>query len=107
MPFALPWIEVPGQDLFSVLERTKEPLGSRGGKGFAAAPSLAHDLRRPFGTWYSQQNPDKVRELAQLMGHSDLPQLMKRASPTKSVREPGWRGCKDSSFLCPASAGPA
>jgi hypothetical protein len=59
MPFALPGIEVPRQDCFGVLERMKEPLGSRGGKGFAAPPSLAHDLRRTLGTWYSQQNQGK------------------------------------------------
>jgi len=38
-----------------------------------------HDLRRTFGTWFLQQNPDKARELAELMGHSDLSQVMKYA----------------------------
>ena len=79
MPFALPGIEVPGQDLVGVLERTKEPLSSRGGKRFAAPPSLAHDLRGTFGTWFLQQHPDKVRELAELMGHSDLSQVNEEA----------------------------
>lgn len=38
-----------------------------------------HDLRRTFGTWYLQENPGHVRELAELMGHSDLSQVMKYA----------------------------
>jgi integrase/recombinase XerD len=38
-----------------------------------------HDLRRTFGTWYLQENPHQVRELAELMGHSDLSQVMKYA----------------------------
>lgn len=38
-----------------------------------------HDLRRTFGTWFLQANPDKARELAELMGHSDLSQVMKYA----------------------------
>src|SRR5215204_6274019 len=38
-----------------------------------------HDLRRPFGTWFLQANPGHVRELAELMGHSDLSQVMKYA----------------------------
>ena len=38
-----------------------------------------HDLRRTFGTWYLQANPGQVRELAELMGHSDLSQVMKYA----------------------------
>ena len=38
-----------------------------------------HDLRRTFGTWFLQQNPEKARELAELMGHSDLSQVMKYA----------------------------
>jgi site-specific recombinase XerD len=38
-----------------------------------------HDLRRTFGTWYLQANPGHVRELAELMGHSDLSQVMKYA----------------------------
>jgi len=40
------------------------------------------------------------------MGHSDLSQVRSMPSPTKSAREPGWRGCKGSSFLSPAPAGP-
>ena len=38
-----------------------------------------HDLRRTFGTWYLQENPGQMRELAELMGHSDLSQVMKYA----------------------------
>ncbi len=38
-----------------------------------------HDLRRTFGTWYLQDNPGQLRELAELMGHSDLSQVMKYA----------------------------
>jgi hypothetical protein len=34
---------------------------------------------RTFGTWYLQANPGHVRELAELMGHSDLSQVMKYA----------------------------
>jgi site-specific recombinase XerC len=35
-----------------------------------------HDLNRTFGTWFLQANPGHVRELAELMGHSDLSQVM-------------------------------
>ena len=46
-----------------------------------------HDLRRTFGTRYLQDNPGQVRELAELMGHSDLSQVMKYAlSDEKSAR---------------------
>lgn len=38
-----------------------------------------HDLRRTFGTWYLQENPGQFIELAELMGHSDLSQVMKYA----------------------------
>lgn len=38
-----------------------------------------HDLRRTFGTWYLQDNPGQFVELAELMGHSDLSQVMKYA----------------------------
>lgn len=38
-----------------------------------------HDLRRTFATWYLQENPTHHRELAELMGHSDLSQVMKYA----------------------------
>ena len=34
-----------------------------------------HDLRRTFGTWYLQDNPGQLRELAELMGHSDCRRL--------------------------------
>ncbi len=47
-----------------------------------------HDLRRTFGTWFLQANPGHVRELAQLMGHSDLSQVMKYAlSDEQRARE--------------------
>ena len=32
-----------------------------------------------MGTRFVQQNPEKARELAELMGHSDLGQVMKYA----------------------------
>ena len=38
-----------------------------------------HDLRRTFGTWYLQDNPGQFVEVAELMGHSDLSQVMKYA----------------------------
>lgn len=38
-----------------------------------------HDLRRTFGTWYLQDNPGQFIKLAELMGHSDLSQVMKYA----------------------------
>jgi integrase len=38
-----------------------------------------HDLRRTFGTWYLQDNPGQFIDLADLMGHSDLSQVMKYA----------------------------
>lgn len=38
-----------------------------------------HDLRCTFGTWFLQANPGHVRELAELMGRSDLSQVMKYA----------------------------
>ena len=38
-----------------------------------------HDLRRTFGTWYLQENPSQLIELADLMGHSDLSQVRKYA----------------------------
>lgn len=38
-----------------------------------------HDLRRTFATWFLQENPGQARELAELMGHSDLSQVMKYA----------------------------
>src|SRR5918995_1897617 len=47
-----------------------------------------HDLRRTFGTWFLQANPGHVRELAELMGHSDLSQVMKYAlSDEQRARE--------------------
>ncbi len=47
--------------------------------GIRKADLKPHDLRRTFGTWYLQDNPGQVRELAELMGHSDLSQVMKYA----------------------------
>ncbi|CAN5751476.1 tyrosine recombinase XerC [soil metagenome] len=47
--------------------------------GLGKADITPHDLRRTFGTWFLQANPDKPRELAYLMGHSDLSQVMKYA----------------------------
>ena len=38
-----------------------------------------HDLRRTFGTWYLQENPGQLIELAGLMGHSNLSQVRKYA----------------------------
>lgn len=38
-----------------------------------------HDLRRTFGTWYLQENPRQLIELAELMGHSNLSQVRKYA----------------------------
>ena len=38
-----------------------------------------YDLRRTFGTWFLQANLGYVRKLAELMGHSDLSQVMKYA----------------------------
>jgi integrase len=38
-----------------------------------------HDLRRTFGTWYLQENPAQLVELAELMGHSNLSQVRKYA----------------------------
>ena len=47
--------------------------------GLKKADLKPHDLRRTFGTWFLQANPGHVRELAELMGHSDLSQVMKYA----------------------------
>jgi integrase/recombinase XerD len=47
--------------------------------GIKKAEIKPHDLRRTFGTWFLQANPGHVRELAELMGHSDLAQVMKYA----------------------------
>jgi site-specific recombinase XerD len=47
--------------------------------GIKKAGIKPHDLRRTFGTWFLQANPGHVRELAELMGHSDLSQVMKYA----------------------------
>jgi integrase/recombinase XerD len=38
-----------------------------------------HDLRRTFGTWYLQENPGQLIELAELMGHANLSQVRKYA----------------------------
>ena len=36
-----------------------------------------YDLRRTCGTWYLQENPGQLVELAELMGHSNLSQVRK------------------------------
>ncbi len=36
-------------------------------------------VRRTFGTWYLQENPGQLIELAELMGHSNLSQVRKYA----------------------------
>jgi site-specific recombinase XerD len=38
-----------------------------------------HDLRRTFATWYLSESPEGLRDLAELLGHSDLTQVMKYA----------------------------
>ncbi len=48
-----------------------------------------HDLRQTFGTWFLQANPGHVRELAELMGHSDLSQVMKYALSDKKRARAG------------------
>jgi len=56
--------------------------------GIKKAEIKPHDLRRTFGTWFLQANPGHVRELAELMGHSDLSQVMKYAlSDEQRARE--------------------
>ncbi len=63
-----------------------------------------HDLRRTFGTWYLQANPGHVRELAELMGHSDLSQVTKYAL---SDEERAWAGvAKLQVLLCGGLHGP-
>ncbi len=47
--------------------------------GIKKADIKPHDLRRTFGMSFLQANPGHVRELAELMGHSDLSQVMKYA----------------------------
>jgi integrase/recombinase XerD len=55
--------------------------------GLKKADIKPHDLRRTSGTWFLQANPGHVRELAELMGHSDLSQVMKYAlSDTERAR---------------------
>ena len=38
-----------------------------------------YDLRRTFATWYLAENPEGLRDLAELLGHSDLTQVMEYA----------------------------
>ncbi len=38
-----------------------------------------HDLRHTFGTWYLQENPGQLIELAELIGHSNPSQVRKYA----------------------------
>jgi integrase len=47
--------------------------------GLRKAGIKPHDHRRTVGTWYLPENPRQVTELAELMGHSDLSQVMKYA----------------------------
>jgi integrase/recombinase XerD len=47
--------------------------------GLKKADIKPHDLRRTFGTWYLQENPGQLVELAELMGHSNLSQVRKYA----------------------------
>jgi integrase/recombinase XerD len=47
--------------------------------GIKKAEIKPHDLRRTFGTWYLQENPGQLVELAGLMGHSNLSQVRKYA----------------------------
>jgi hypothetical protein len=45
-------------------------------------------LRKTFGTWFLQANPGYVRELAELMAHCGLRQVMKYAlSDERRARE--------------------
>jgi integrase/recombinase XerD len=57
--------------------------------GLKKADIKPHDLRRTFGTWFLQANPGHVRELAELMGHSDLSQVMKYALSDKQRARAG------------------
>jgi integrase/recombinase XerD len=57
--------------------------------GLKKASIKPHDLRRTFGTWFLQANPGHVRELAELMDHSDLSQVMKYALPDEQRAKAG------------------
>src|SRR5215207_7473277 len=57
--------------------------------GLKKADIKPHDLRRTFGTWFLQANPGHVRELAELMGHSDFSQVMKYALPDEQRARAG------------------
>ena len=50
-----------------------------------------HDLRRTFATWYFAGNPEGLRDLAELLGHSDLTQLMKYALSDEKRARAGVR----------------
>ena len=47
-----------------------------------AHPAQVHHLRHTFATQYLQANPDDLRGLAALMGHSDLNTVMIYTEPT-------------------------
>ena len=50
-----------------------------------------HDLRRTFATWYLSENPGGLRDLAELLGHSDLTQVMKYALSDEKRARAGVR----------------
>ncbi len=50
-----------------------------------------HDLRRTFATWYLAENPEGLRDLAELLGHSDLTQVMKYALSDEKRARAGVR----------------
>ncbi len=50
-----------------------------------------HDLRRTFATWYLTENPEGLRDLAELLGHSDLTQVMKYALSDEKRARAGVR----------------
>ena len=50
-----------------------------------------HDLRRTFATWYLSENPEGLRDLAELLGHSDLTQVMKYALSDEKRARAGVR----------------
>ncbi len=51
----------------------------REAKASKKAELKRHDFRRTFGIWYLRESLGQLRELAELMGHSDLSQVMKYA----------------------------
>jgi integrase len=69
--------------------------------GIKKADIKPHDLRRTFGTWFLQANPGHVRELAQLMGHSDLSQVMKYALSDEQRARREWPNFESKGRLAP------